>query len=312
MIAVLRTPARRITLAIVLSVLIHAAILWSPYIQFPQSRVELPPLSVRLEPLPKPVETTAARTEPEHPLTKSEDGASAKPKAGTMAAMDRTEQTTAAQPFPKHLQLRFTVYQGADGFRIGEILQQLDIQGDRYNLKSVRQTSGVASLRNSDRLIQTSRGRLTATGLQPQVFVEEKITKNGKQSMEATFDRAAQKLRLSQGGETALPEDAQDVLSFLYQLSQIRMNGEFFPLLVSDGMRLQRYQIEIGAKEEVDTPMGKLSTLHLRKMHARGEDYFEIWLGLEYRLLPVKFRLVDGSDNVTEELAISSIRAADE
>jgi hypothetical protein len=58
--------------------------------------------------------------------------------------------------------------------------------------------------------------------------------------------------------------------------------------------------------------MGKLSTLHLRKMHARGEGYFEIWLGLEYRLLPVKFDLVDGSGNVTEELVISSIRAADE
>ena len=47
-------------------------------------------------------------------------------------------------------------------------------------------------------------------------------------------------------------------------------------------------------------------------MHARGEAYFEIWLGLEYRLLPVKFRLVDGSDNVTEEFVISGIRAADE
>jgi len=311
-IAVLRTPARRIALAIGLSVLIHAAILWLPYIQLPQARVELPPLSVRLEPLPKPVETIAAKPDAGYPLAKSEIGAPAKPQASTMAAMDKTEQATAAQPFPKHLQLRFTVYKGADGFRIGEILQQLDIQGDRYNLKSVRQTSGLASLRNSDRLIQTSRGSLVATGLQPQVFEEERITKGGKQSMQATFDQTTQKLRFSQGGETALPEDAQDALSFLYQLSQIRMNGEFFPLPVSDGTQLQQYQIEIGAKEEIDTPMGKLSTLHLRKMHARGEGYFEIWLGLEYRLLPVKFDLVDGSGNVTEELVISSIRAADE
>ena len=312
MIAVLRTPARRIALAIALSVLIHAAILWLPYIQFPQARVELPPLSVRLEPLPKTVKATAAKPEPVYPLTRSEGSASAKPEAGAMAPMDRTELTAAAQPFPEHLQLRFTVYKGADGFRIGEILQQLDIQGDRYNLKSVRQTSGLASLRNSDRLIQTSRGRLVPTGLQPQVFEEERITKGGKQSMQATFDQTTQKLRFSQGGEAALPADAQDVLSFLYQLSQIRMDGEFFPLPVSDGTHLQQYQIEVGAEEEIDTPMGKLRTLHLRRMHTRGEEYFEIWLGLEYRLLPVKFRLVDGSDKVTEELVISGIRAADE
>jgi hypothetical protein len=299
-------------LAIVLSVLIHAAILWLPYIQLPQARVYLPPLSVKLEPLPKPVETIAAKPEPGYPLAKSEAGASAKPKTSAMAAMDRTEQTTAARPFPKHLQLRFTVYNGADGFRIGEILQQLDIQGDRYNLKSVRQTSGLASLRNRDRLTQSSRGRIVATGLQPQVFEEERITNGGKQSIQATFDQTTQKLRFSQGGDTALPADAQDVLSILYQLSQIPMQGEFFPLPVSDGKQLQQYQIEIVANEEIDTPMGKLSTLHLRKMHIRGEAYFEIWLGLEYRLLPVKFSLDDGSDNVTEELVISGIRATDE
>jgi hypothetical protein len=47
-------------------------------------------------------------------------------------------------------------------------------------------------------------------------------------------------------------------------------------------------------------------------MHAQGEAYFEIWLGLEYRLLPVKFSQVDSSGKVTEEFVISGIRAADE
>ena len=53
-------------------------------------------------------------------------------------------------------------------------------------------------------------------------------------------------------------------------------------------------------------------TLHLRKIHAQGEAYFEIWLGLEYRLLPVKLSQVDSSGNVTEEMVISGIRAKDE
>ncbi len=49
MIAALSSPVRRITLAIALSVLIHAAILWLPHIQFPRTRIELPPLSVRID-----------------------------------------------------------------------------------------------------------------------------------------------------------------------------------------------------------------------------------------------------------------------
>ncbi len=317
MIAAFRTPTRRIGLAIALSVLIHAAILWLPYIQLPQAKVQLPPLSVRLEPLPKPVELIAekpelAKPEPANPLTKPDDSASAKPVTKAMVAMNRTEETTAIRPFPKHLQLTFAVYKGADDFRTGEIHHQLDIHGGRYTLKSVRQTAGLASLRNSDRLIQTSHGKIGEHGLQPDTFEEEKITRGGTQSLQATFDRAVQKLRFSHGGETALPADAQDILSFMYQLSQFPMNGEFFPLPISDGAQLQQYQIEVGAKEDIATPMGKLRALHLRKMHTQGEAYFEIWLGLEYRLLPVKFSQVDSSGKVTEEFVISGIRAADD
>ena len=226
-----------------------------------------------------------------------------------MAEMDKTEESSVARPFPKHVRLTFVVHKGADGSRTGEIRHQLDISGDSYNLKSVQQTS---SLSNSDRIIQTSNGRIGDHGLQPETYEEEAITKAGRQSLQATFDRPAQKLRFSHGNETALPADAQDVLSFMYQLSQLSMSGKYFPLPVSDGAQLQQYQIEVGMKKDLSTPMGKLHTLHLRTMHALGESYFEIWLGLEYRLLPVKFSRVDGSDNVIEEFVITDIRATDE
>ena len=255
MIAAFRNPARRITLAIALSVLIHAAILWLPYIQLPQARVQLPPLSVMLEPLPNPVELIAEKPELANPLTKLDDSSSAKPVTKAMVAMNRTEENTAIHPFPKHLQLTFAVYKDADDFRTGEIHHQLDIHGGRYTLKSVRQTAGLASLRNGDRLIQTSHGKIGEHGLQPDTFEEEIITKGGTQSLQATFDRTAQKLRFSHGGETALPADAQDILSFMYQISQLPMNEEFFPLPISDGAQLQQYQIEIGAKEDITTPM---------------------------------------------------------
>ena len=311
MIAALNSPARRLTFALSLSVLLHGALLWLPYIQLPHAQVVLPPLTARLEPLPKPAERPAAKRETDNPITRSNGSASIKAAAGTMAEMDKTEESSAAHPFLKHVRLTFVVHQGAEGSRTGEIQHQLDISGDRYTLKSVRQTSGLTSLRNSDRLIQTSHGRIGDHGLQPETYEEEAITKAGRQSLQATFDWPAQKLRFSHGDETALPADAQDALSFMYQLSQIPMSGEFFPLPVSDGAQLQQYQIEIGMKKDISTPMGKLRTLQLRKMHLQGEAYFEIWLGLEYRLLPIKFSRVDSSDNVIEEFVITDIRADD-
>jgi hypothetical protein len=58
--------------------------------------------------------------------------------------------------------------------------------------------------------------------------------------------------------------------------------------------------------------MGKLPALHLRQMHTQGEAYFEIWLGQEYRLLPVKFSQLDGTDKMIEEFVISDIRSTEE
>jgi len=177
-----------------------------------------------------------------------------------MARMSKADESIAARPLPRHLQLTFIVYRGGEGSRIGEIHQQLDISGNLYTLKSERETAGLSSLQNSDRITQTSSGKIGEHGLQPDTYEEEKITRDGKQGVQATFDWVAQKLRLQDGGEI---------------------------------------------------PLGKLPILHLREMHESGAAYFEIWLGLQYRLLPVKFRLVDSSDKVTEEFVVSDIRAGD-
>jgi hypothetical protein len=327
--AVSRTPGRRVVLAITLSVLIHIIILWLPYLSFPQAKMQLPPLSaaltVTLENRPKAVEQLATEAippeqivkkterenaDPAHSLTEGGEGAR-KPLPKKMV-MSRAAESSAKQVIPRHLQLNFIVYQGENGLRIGEIHHQLDIQKGRYTLSSERQTAGLTSLRNSDRMIQNSSGKFGKQGFQPDIFAEEKVTRSGKQDVQVTFDWARQKLRYSNGAESALPADAQDILSFLYQLSQLPMNGEFFPLAISDGALMEQYQIEIGAKENIATPMGELRALHLRKMHVQGAAYFELWLGLEYRLLPVKFRQVDNAGNVTEEFVIAGIRAADE
>lgn len=226
--------------------------------------------------------------------------------------MKEMERSAENHLFPKHLVLSFDVYKGADILRTGEIHHQLDILNDRYNLKSVKHTAGLSTLQDSDQFSQISQGKIGEQGLRPDTFMEEKITNGRKQSLKAVFDWAAQKLRFSRGGETELPADAQDILSFMYQLSQISMRREIIPLSIIDGAHLEKNQIEIGSAEDIATPMGNLRTLHLRKMHPQNERYFEIWLALEYRLLPVKFRLLEGSGEVIEEFVISDIRAADE
>lgn len=270
-----------------------------------------PPFTVRIEHLPKPIEQPAKMPVLANPMPQQGGSAPSKPSVETMAAMNKTEDIPGIQQLPKHLRLTFAVYQGRNSFRGGEINHQLEIHGNRYTLRAARKSSGINSLRNTDLLVQTSRGSIGGHGLQPEIFEEENIARDGTQRQQATFDHEAHKLRFSSGGEAALPADAQDILSFMYQLSQLPVREEFFELPVIDGSQLQQYQIEIGIKEVISTPMGKLRAQHLRKIHRQGENYFEIWLGLEYRLLPVRFRQIDALGNVIEEILISDIRASD-
>lgn len=308
MITLLRTPVRRIVFAITLSALIHAAILWLPQIRWPHNEVQLPPLAVRLEPLPKPL-VQPAKPEPAKPATKPNGTASTH---STAKATDKTEKSVAHRLFLNHIQLTFDVYGGIGGFRIGDTYHRLEINRDRYTLKAVKRITGLAGLFNDEQTTQISRGKIIERGLQPESFTEEKTTNGSKQNLKATFDWAAQKLRFGRNSEISLPDDAQDVLSFTYQLSQLSMRGEIIPLAISDGRQLENYRLEVGGEEDISTPMGEVHALHLRKMHARGEAYFEIWLGLEYRLLPVKFRRIGISDEMIEEIVISDIRIVDE
>jgi hypothetical protein len=306
----------RVAIAIALSALIHAVILWLPQIQLPHAKVELPPLTARIEHLPEIQKAPAEK--PTQANLASDTGTNGKPASATvpeldkMPAMKATAEPAAPLQFPKHLRLTFSFYQNGDSFASGEMRQKLDISSGRYILKATLRTDGLARWRNRVELIQTSRGSIVAQGLRPETFIQEEFGEDGKQSENAEFGWAEHKLRLSSGSDTELPADAQDMLSFMYQLSQIPLNVEFFPLAISDGSKLEAGQIEVGLKEQISTPMGKLRVVHLRKMHKPREAYFEIWLGLEYRLLPVKISRIDSSGNVTEEFVISDIRATEE
>lgn len=320
-------PVARIALAIGLSLLVHAIVLFAPLVELPKSEVPLPPLTAKLEPLPKTAAPPAPKKKPQPkpkpvktetsplntPVTEAiseEPQIDAEPQPSEEVVEETVEQ--AKPPLPKHAQLTFSVYQGNGGMQLGEAVHQLDIEEGQYILKTVTQTTGVVSFFKTYLLTQTSRGRVDARGLQPQSFAEEKKLSGGSQSLSAEFDWEAHKLHFSHGGETGLPEQAQDILSFLYQLSRMPANREIQPLSISNGKKLEHYELEIGAEEEIETPLGKLRALPLRKLHAKGEEGLDIWLGLEYRLLPVKIRQIDRTGQVAGEMVISDIRVSDE
>jgi hypothetical protein len=234
------------------------------------------------------------------------------PSIEAASAVAKTEEPIASHPLPKHAQLKFVVYYGQDNFQIGEITHRLEISEDKYVLKAETQSTGIARLFKSYQLIQTSHGKAGNFGLQPEGYEEEQNVSSGKQKMNVAFNWTENKLHFSHGGETELPPDAQDILSFLYQLSRLPLHNKVISIPITTGKKLEKYELEIGAEEEIITPMGKLRALPLHRLHSQGGEGMDVWLGLEYRLLPIKFRQIKRSREMVLEVVISDIRVADE
>lgn len=338
----LDTTSRRFAFAVVFSLLLHGLVLWGPHIRLPHFESTLPPIVAELEALPsapakqktkrntRPAtqkKTPAPTIKPDSPFHETEPAASAAIATEELAAASSLEavsapvaaETLAAETLntaerpalPKQAQLTFAVYRGTSRFRVGETVHTLQIDAGHYAIHAVTQTVGLVKLFKQYELIQDSSGSYTRYGLQPERFSEERIEKPDTRQSWAEFDHAAQLARFSHGAEVALPQDMQDILSILYQFPPLT-DGETATVSVSNGKKIEHYQFRIVTDEEIDTAIGKLLTVRMRKLHGPDEEGLEIWLAREYRLFPVKMRFIEKNGDITGEAVITDIRVSEE
>ncbi len=338
------TP-RRIVFAILVSVLVHGLILWGPNVRLPHFESSLPALTARLEklpsappakpgpkrkrkpaipktvPAPVPKTETAAMPQPpalaaSAPVAASSVAAANAPVAASAPAETNTlaaESNKPADrpPLPKHARLTFAIYMGTSHFRVGETVHTLDINDGRYVLKATTSTVGIAKLFKSYKLNQYSNGSYGPDGLQPELFTEERIERSGTQRNAVEFDHTAQRAQFSNGVDMALPPETQDILSEMYQFPPLA-HTEIAEVSVCNGKKIENYRFKVAVNETIDTPLGKLLTVHLHKMHAANEEGLDIWLAREYRLFPVKMSLTERNGEVSGEALITEIRVSEE
>lgn len=327
----------RVSLTIAASFLLHGLLFVTIPLEIP-APVEppLPPLMAKLEPLqihaapakpaksrpkprPKPIEP-APIAAPEEAITPPADAApdtALLEEAGNSAAVppvavEPPPPAPPAHPLPKHAQLKFNVYQGTS-FKIGEATHRLEVdQNNHYALTATVRATGVVGLLKKFNLSQTSHGDYSARGLIPHEFSEAKDTSAGLENQRVEFNWSAQQLNFSSGTSVALPPLSQDFLSFLYQLSQLDVTQDALSLSISNGKKLERYRLDIGDVQEIDSGLGKIMAIPFHKIHAPHEEGLEVWLGVAYRLLPVKISQLDRDGKIMGEMVVSEIRLSDE
>jgi hypothetical protein len=79
-------------------------------------------------------------------------------------------------------------------------------------------------------------------------------------------------------------------------------------LTITDGSGLGNILLEVGAMEEITTPMGKMQALHMHQLHDQGAPGIDIWLANEYHMLPVRYTQTGSDGKISMELVIKEIR----
>jgi hypothetical protein len=212
---------------------------------------------------------------------------------------------------PIHAMLRFSVYIGQSGIKVGESVHTLDIINGHYTLKADAHTTGLIDVFKTYHIEQTSTGTATQQILKPETFTEIITQNNVKETNRGDFDWANHKIHFSNGIEAPLPARALDILSTLYQFPPMRKDDEVMTINIATGKDIETFRFQVDFEKSLKTAMGILETVHFRRLHNANEEGLEIWFAQAFRLLPVKVRHLDSDEKIDGEAIITEIRVSD-
>ena len=217
----------------------------------------------------------------------------------------------AAAAAPKNVKATYNGYM--NGMTIGVITEQFEADRGTYRIVSETKPIGLAVLVHRQPLRFVSRGHLTRDGLRPLVFEARRSAADAPQ-VSAEFDWPTSHVVLKHNGKVeSLPitSGTQDRLSIMYQFMFTppeKARQVEFPM--TNGRKLDVYRYRITPDVELDTPLGRVRTLHLVKQREPGDTATEVWLSPAHHYLPVKVMIVE-KDGMRFEQILQSVELRD-
>lgn len=277
----------------------------------PAPRPETALVSAPQKPAPKPRVAAAspvtapeilstpapAPTTPEPPAAPEPVAAAAEPPAAVPPA-----PTPAKTALPGRGRARFLVTRGEGGFVIGQAIYTWEHDGFRYRLRNLIETTGLAALFRPVQSLASSEGEVTAEGLRPLQFRQERV---GGIDV-ASFDWPGRSISYG-GRRDPLADGTQDLLSMYFQLVLLTPTQGTVDMPIATGRKLETYRFEVLGEEALALAGGERRAIHLRAKG--GGDTIEIWMaagdGSNARGMPLKIRFIDRKgelfDQITDE-----------
>lgn len=265
----------------------------------PKPRPPVPRPAAPPPPAPVPAESPAPATEepaePAEPET-AEAAPEAVPVASSSQADPIVEPAPPLNPLPARIDMRFELRYGPAS---GEQTLVWVNEGERYTLTSVAAATGLTGLFYRGRFVQTSRGRITTQGLQPEAFWDQRGDKRASARFDPDSGQGLWEPARGAPRSFVYPAGMQDALSLFFQLALTAPPAGTVSYDVFNGKKLRRYTYAVRGEETLDTALGALRTLHLARTDAIDER-FETWLAIDRHYLPVRIVRSDDDGRVME------------
>jgi len=315
-------------LALIASALVHVAALLGPAWSLPGQDETEPAVTLNAalkptEAAPAPKPSVVAKppaekppvaappaqvpAEPGSPLAPATEPVAQSAAAAATPAPAPVPVAQAAQPaiaLPSKGRVRYVISKGESGtgMVVGQSVHTWQHDGKHYRLQSVSETTGIAALFKPARVVQTSRGEITAEGLQPTEFRHERA---GGGVDSATFDWSRRVVAYL-GREDALTEGSQDMLSMYYQAVLVASKfgaagASAVEMSIATGRKLERYRFDFLGEEAVTLSSGERRALHFSSRS--GSDRIDVWIAADVRGLPLKIRFIDRHGEIFDQLA---------
>ncbi len=217
-------------------------------------------------------------------------------------ALTIASYTLAATP-PATIKADYDVYK--DGLHIATVAENFEKTGDRYRIESDSNPAGLLAMFIRTKVKVQSTGTVNGAGLQPEKLDYGRLDDPSK-NVSAAFDWDARQLKLAFDGRNEtlpLAPGTQDRLSVMYQflfLAPDKMKRLEFQM--TNGKKIENYRYDLVGTEELDTPLGKMKTLHLAKHRDPGENGTEVWLAADRNLFPVKLLILENDGSKYEQV----------
>jgi hypothetical protein len=310
---------RVLIIALLISIAIHLLLLTGIKLNLPiNTEADTPVIEARLLPLPAlnpPVTAHKTTIKPVRPHPKPTPSIPAAPEPSTITPTpaepipDVAAPTVAGTPtlntLPSTLTLQYKVVKGENGFGIGRATYLWISKNSTYTLTSITEGTGLFSLFQPGKLVQISQGKINANGLAPDDFWIQRGRATADKSTAVHFDYDNKAITISKDNNAysaPLEDNAQDILSVIFQLALRSPFSEDMLLHVTSGKNLKPYHAIMIGTERIDTALGEVNTVHLQRPAEAGEDAIDMWLASDYNFIPVKVRIDHSKFGIIEQL----------